>query len=110
MLRTAERLKSWKSIIRAIRLRQIRSLPPPREADIVVTLVHGTWARRATWTLPSSALCQTLLVALGGNGTVAIQRFVWSGRNSISARHRAVEALVNHIQSSIVQYPSARHY
>ncbi len=33
---------------------------------VVVTLVHGTFARRADWTLPSSRLCRSICAATHG--------------------------------------------
>src|SRR5687768_2675308 len=33
---------------------------------VVVTLVHGTFARRADWTLPSSRLCRSILETMHG--------------------------------------------
>jgi hypothetical protein len=80
----------------------------PAEPDVVVTLVHGTWARDAEWTLADSALRATIARAAGGS--VAFQRFVWSGKNSIAARRRALEGLVAHLRRLIEGWPRARHY
>ena len=78
------------------------------DPEIVVTLVHGTWARRATWTMTGSELRSTLSRA--ANAPVAFQPFVWSGRNSISARRRAVKDLTEHLRKAIEQAPKAAHY
>jgi pimeloyl-ACP methyl ester carboxylesterase len=90
------------------RARRIVTEPPPFEPKIVVTLVHGTWARRAMWTVPGSLLCQSLSHAV--ESPIAFQRFVWSGRNSISARRSAVKKLVEHLHSLVKQWPQARLY
>jgi pimeloyl-ACP methyl ester carboxylesterase len=92
----------------ALQSRTFPDQPPPLEPDVVVTLVHGTWARRAAWTLPSSPLCRTLSQAV--RGRVAFEPFAWSGGNSIAARRRAVERLVAQLHSLVAQWPRARHY
>ena len=92
----------------ALHARRIPNEAPVFEPEIVITLVHGTWARHAMWTVPGSPLCATLSGAAGG--PVTFQRFVWSGKNSISARRRAVNGLIAHLQHLIVQWPQSRHY
>jgi len=92
----------------SVRARRHVINPPPCEPSIVVTLVHGTWARHALWTAPESLLCQCLSHAV--ESTISFQRFVWSGGNSISARRRAVKQLVEHLHSVVYQFPLARHY
>jgi hypothetical protein len=76
--------------------------------DVVITLVHGTWARRAPWTSAGSPLRQALSQA--ALGRVAFDRFAWSGSNSLAARRRAVQALVERLRASIARWPQARHY
>ena len=76
--------------------------------DVVITLVHGTWARRAPWTAAGSPLRQTLSDA--ALGRVVFDPFAWSGRNSLATRRRAVQALVDRMQASIARWPEARHY
>jgi pimeloyl-ACP methyl ester carboxylesterase len=95
-------------IAAVLRARQLPTDVPSSEPGIVVTLVHGTWARRTSWTVRDSPLCKTLLRA--ADAPVLFQRFVWSGRNSISARRGAVRGLVEHLHSVIGQWPNARHY
>ncbi len=82
--------------------------PLPSAPKVVVTLVHGTWARRATWTMSGSPLRDTLSRVV--NAPIAFTRFVWSGRNSISARQRAVKDLTEHLRSLITRWPQAHHY
>jgi hypothetical protein len=96
------------AIAAGLRARHIATDAPSSEPGIVVTLVHGTWARRATWTAPGSPLRQTLLRA--ADAPVLFQQFIWSGRNSISARRRAVNGLVQHLHAVIEQWPNAAHY
>lgn len=43
----------------------------------VVTLIHGTFARDATWTEETSPLCKAL--ARASNGKIRVERFGWSG-------------------------------
>jgi hypothetical protein len=90
-----------------------RDRQPPEEApadepSTVITLVHGTWSRRAAWTQPGSPLRHTLSHAAAG--PVVFQRFGWSGKNSISARQRGVRDLVRHLHAVTQQWPRARHY
>jgi pimeloyl-ACP methyl ester carboxylesterase len=86
----------------------IDNYQPPLEPEVVITLVHGTWARSAAWTLPSSDLCKAL--SERARGPVRFERFIWSGRNSISARRQAVNRLVTHLHSFFDRWPKARHY
>jgi hypothetical protein len=88
--------------------RQQHQEEAPSNPDVVVTLVHGTWARGAGWTASSSPLCATLRNAAWG--TVRFERFTWSGRNAISARAAAIEGLISHIQATQERWPRARHY
>ena len=52
-------------------------------AKTVVTLVHGTFARRAKWVQSSSLIYRELTKNLPA--PVVITTFGWSGRNSASA-------------------------
>ena len=92
----------------AMRIRQLPNELPVSEPTIVVTLVHGTWARRTSWIFLDSPLCRTLRRA--ADAPVLFQRFTWSGRNSTSARRGAVDALAAHLHRLIAQWPNARHY
>lgn len=55
-------------------------------AAVLITLIHGTWARDAPWTQPTSELATALGKSLGD---VRFERFSWSGANSHRARCRA---------------------
>jgi len=61
------------------------------ENPIACILVHGTWAPRASWTLPGSALRRAIEEEL--RNRVRLERFAWSGRNSHGARTRAARRL-----------------
>lgn len=54
-------------------------------------LVHGTWARGAPWTNPTSDLRSHLLAVFGAETECRV--FNWSGRNSLDHRKRAAEEL-----------------
>lgn len=82
--------------------------PEIDQPDVIVTLVHGTFARDAPWTLPGSMLCDGLQAALGDQA--AISSFNWSGRNSISARQKGSVALGAALNERIRAHPGARHY
>lgn len=74
----------------------------------VVTLVHGTWARKTQWITPRSRLSQALRDIDAAD--VRLFRFVWSGRNSPAARQRAAARLERKLALRMRQYPHARHY
>jgi len=75
---------------------------------VVVTLVHGTWARRADWMTESSPLCRAIRKAM--HGPVRFEQFLWSGRNSVTSRSKAVEQLISHLAASQGCWPDARHF
>ncbi|WP_129791520.1 triacylglycerol lipase [Sphingosinicella sp. CPCC 101087] len=62
----------------------------------IITLVHGTWAQDADWTLEGSVLCSAICEDVG---SVMFRRFRWSGRNTIQARHKAADRLANDLES-----------
>lgn len=78
------------------------------DPTLVVTLIHGTWARSAAWTRPDSTLCQSICGAFTAD-RVRFEPFTWSGRNSILARHRAALALEQTLYGTIGKWPRARH-
>jgi len=82
--------------------------PSPGDPRLVVTLVHGTWGRKAEWTRHSSPLCRSLLSQAPGQ--VYLAPFPWSGRNTSRARIAAAERLRYHIISLIERYPAAAHF
>jgi len=54
---------------------------------LTVTLVHGTFSSRASWTRDGSAFRQSLQTGVGPG--VRIRRFEWSGANTHAARLKA---------------------
>jgi Serine aminopeptidase, S33 len=76
--------------------------------DLVVTLVHGTWARRADWTMTSSPLCAAICEA--AHGPVKFEPFLWSGWNTVTSRSRAVTRLISQLRALQTRWPHARHF
>jgi hypothetical protein len=74
----------------------------------VVTLVHGTFARRAGWLENEAPLSRHLERSLPGR--VFVTSYHWSGRNSISARLWAAAGLRRDLLSKLRKHPHARHY
>lgn len=67
---------------------------------VLVVLVHGTFARGATWTRPSaSPLCARLRRAFGT--ALEFDAFEWSGENSHAARVDGGVALAAHLQDLV---------
>lgn len=75
--------------------------------EVVITLVHGTWARTADWTFAESELCSALTAEVGN---ILFQRFCWSGRNSMRARRYASWQCALFLWRSVRKYPSAGHF
>lgn len=79
---------------------------------VIVHLIHGTWARgffggRKAWTVGGSDVCLKLTAALPP-GT-SLEPFLWSGRNSFSARSEASNELRRHLVRSAGREPDAAH-
>jgi hypothetical protein len=74
----------------------------------VVTLVHGTWARRAAWTEADSVLCRAIRQRVPG--PVEFRIFSWSGTNSLVARAQAANDLREFLRASHEAWPDARHF
>jgi hypothetical protein len=74
----------------------------------VITLVHGTWARRAKWVRPGSRLRTLLNNHLPG--TVLFEVFTWGGRNSARTRQLASEKLALQLSQQLLDYPDAQHF
>ena len=55
----------------------------------IITLVHGTFARDASWTLETSDLCKSL----AARRNIQTARFTWSGRNRFGDRQKAAQEL-----------------
>lgn len=80
-------------------------------APIVVTLVHGTFAKGAPWTRDGSILRREIAAGLGEHGRrVVFDSFEWSGRNTHRARVKAGYRLATHITELKSRYPLAKHF
>lgn len=85
---------------------QSASAPP-----IVVTLVHGTFAKGALWTKDGSVLRQEIAAELGRQEKdVIFDVFEWSGRNTHKARVKAGYQLADHVRELKKRYPLAKHF
>jgi len=80
-------------------------------APVIVTLVHGTFAKGAPWTQPGSTLRGEIATALGEHEQdVAFDVFEWSGRNTHKARVKAGYELADHILKLRAASPGCRHF
>jgi len=100
------------SLIHAVHVRrrsvQGADVPSFTDPDVVITLVHGTWARHAGWVAVDSPLRRAL--SRTTPPLVSFQQFDWSGGNSLSARRRGVQGLIAQLRTSIARWPRAKHY
>lgn len=101
---------AWVARIAADRLsrKAVQATELAIEPHVVVTLVHGTFARRADWTLPSSRLCRRIVATV--RGPVRFEQFLWSGWNAVTSRRRGVERLTSHLAASLGRWPHAIHF
>jgi hypothetical protein len=93
-----------------------RAFPEVTNPDIVVTLVHGTWALGSEWTRPGSNFHGRLHAALASATGASIQfrRFLWSGSNTFGLRKVAIDGLVSDIRALVAKGAGAathpRHF
>ena len=80
----------------------------PKAPRFVVTLIHGTFARKASWIQPGSTLQTSLQMKLGGS--VEFIPYQWSGGNSHKSRLDAGHKLAHFMQNTIATYPQSEHY
>lgn len=80
------------------------------EADVVLTVVHGTFARGAPWTDENSPFIKALIDELGVR--VHIERQLWSGWNSLAARAKGADQLAATLRTlrRSERYKDARHF
>jgi pimeloyl-ACP methyl ester carboxylesterase len=102
----------WNVVSSAVSLRRVPRAETQSHSDatptLVVTLVHGTWARNAAWLREDSLLCRAILAAFPDQ----VLRFVpfrWSGHNSVSARFRGAQTLAAKLGAMRREWPEARH-
>lgn len=80
-------------------------------APIVVTLVHGTFAKGAPWTRDGSILRKQIAAALADERQdVVFGTFDWSGRNTHRARIKAGYELADHIRKLRATCPDHKHF
>lgn len=60
-------------------------------------MVHGTWARHATWSSAGSRMGTALQREFGPG--LKVHTFRWTGRNTATARHVAVEEFIDAVKS-----------
>lgn len=80
--------------------------------DIHVTLIHGTFARRADWVGAHALLARQLSSEAGHLDQprdVHVHAHRWSGRNTLRARHDAAVVLREHLARLVEQHPTAMH-
>ena len=80
----------------------------PTTVPIVITLVHGTWAAKAPWIKSRSKLVMALRARLPAGSKIF--PFVWTGKNTNTARRRASDRLLKKLDCRLDRYPRARHY
>lgn len=73
-----------------------------------VTLVHGTWARRAAW-VKDDAVFQSLLRHATGMD-LRLHSFEWSGSNLQRARLEAAGRLAAHLEQQASNHPGAAQF
>lgn len=75
------------------------------EPEIVVTLVHGTFAKDTPWLKPDSPICKSFVDAFPGR--IYIEPFGWSGANNFYSRLDAAVELREHIKKLQGAHPKA---
>jgi pimeloyl-ACP methyl ester carboxylesterase len=73
----------------------------------VFVLIHGTFARRATWIDPGSSFSRSIRQEFGAD--VKIVPFSWDGRNSARRRREASQSLASLLHSLFRDDPEARY-
>ena len=106
---------AWRAVAWAVRIaldlfsrKSTPTADSPTTPHVVVTLVHGTFARRADWTTESSPLCRTIRTTM--HEPVRFEQFLWSGWNTVTSRNKAVERLISHLADVQTRWPQARHF
>lgn len=78
------------------------------DPQIIIVLVHGTWAKSASWTAPQSLLRSSLSSAL--DNRALFESFSWSGGNSIRARRTSAALLREKLTTLLTRYPGAQTF
>ncbi|WP_316834469.1 hypothetical protein [Pedobacter nutrimenti] len=72
----------------------------------LITLIHGTFAKKAPWTLDGSEFCDNLKLHLGND--IVIKEFHWSCKNSHKARVSASLDLAEKLKQQMTSHPNER--
>lgn len=87
------------------------------EDTLFITLVHGTFARSAAWTMPNSNFCRALEANIrefcrdaNYPPQVNISRLTWSRWNGLRARRNAAQKLREKLIEEVTEHPLARHF
>lgn len=70
---------------------------------VIIFLVHGTYARKALWTQKGSKLRSAVEASFAGEAQ--FREFLWSGRNSFSARNKAAIELGKELNQTATENP-----
>jgi len=73
-----------------------------------VTLVHGTFAPNAPWTMENSVLRNTLKSSLDGPVVFSVPD--WGGANSQAVRRKGADKLGRQLAEQSEMYPNAAHF
>lgn len=76
------------------------------QSEMIVTLVHGTFAQNAKWVRCGSPLRAGMKKAFGNR--ISFRRFCWSGDNTVWARLEASRELTAHLERVAAERPGAR--
>ena len=76
--------------------------------NLVIVLIHGTFAKDALWTAPQSSFRRNMETLL--KRPVRFEVFTWTGANSHQARLDAGEELTKFLHRTYAEVPEARVY
>jgi len=79
------------------------------DSEVIVFLIHGTWAVNAKWTREGSVIRRALKESLSIGSSISFVNFYWSGRNTMSGRKDAIKTLNADLKKSIVLSPKSKH-
>lgn len=78
-------------------------------SDVIVFLIHGTWATNASWTKGDSDLRQAISSSISPAKSTKFVEFDWSGRNTMNARQKATRRLKALLKESVKSNPDSKH-
>lgn len=76
--------------------------------DYLITLVHGTFAPKAPWTMETSNFCKKLQAAIGEENHCEFAVFGWTGQNSHIARFNAADKLAILLTDQLKSHPTKK--